>query len=66
MAHNQKVRAAQDNPAFTTTLNQKEFYDGFISDFEHRINAPQLVEIVLPIAKYVFSQNKEAAYDFLP
>uniref|UniRef100_A0A0K0DDD5 26S proteasome non-ATPase regulatory subunit 13 n=1 Tax=Angiostrongylus cantonensis TaxID=6313 RepID=A0A0K0DDD5_ANGCA len=37
----------------------------FISEFEHRINALQLVEIVLPIAKYIFNQNKEAAYDFL-
>ncbi|KJH51425.1 PCI domain protein [Dictyocaulus viviparus] len=61
----QEVRAAQANATFTTGLNQKEFYDGFISEFEHRINALQLVEIVLPIAKYVFSQNKTAAYDFL-
>ncbi|KAJ1361742.1 proteasome regulatory particle subunit [Parelaphostrongylus tenuis] len=55
----QEVRAAQANPAFTTTLNQKEFYDGFISEFEHRINALQLVEIVLPIAKYIFKPNKD-------
>ncbi|VDO60642.1 unnamed protein product [Heligmosomoides polygyrus] len=61
----QEVRAAQANPSFTATLNQKEFYDGFISEFEHRINPLQLVEIVLPIAKFVFATNKEAAYEFL-
>ncbi|VDM69591.1 unnamed protein product [Strongylus vulgaris] len=61
----QEVRAAQANPAFTANLNQKEFYDGFISEFEHRINALQLVEIVLPIAKFIFDQNKENAYEFL-
>ncbi|WKX95826.1 hypothetical protein Q1695_012347 [Nippostrongylus brasiliensis] len=61
----QEIRAAQANPNFTASLNQKEFYDGFISEFEHRINALQLVEIVLPIAKFVFAQNKEAAYEFL-
>ncbi|KIH69378.1 PCI domain protein [Ancylostoma duodenale] len=61
----QEIRAAQATPAFTASLNQKEFYDGFISEFEHRINALQLVEIVLPIAKYIFDQNKEAAYEFL-
>ncbi|KAJ1365416.1 proteasome regulatory particle subunit [Parelaphostrongylus tenuis] len=31
MAHNQKVRAAQDKPAFTTTLNQKEFYNAYVA-----------------------------------
>ncbi|VDL73887.1 unnamed protein product, partial [Nippostrongylus brasiliensis] len=61
----QEIRAAQANANFTASLNQKEFYDGFISEFEHRINALQLVEIVLPIAKFVFAQNKEAAYEFL-
>ncbi|ETN73918.1 PCI domain protein [Necator americanus] len=61
----QEIRAAQANPAFTASLNQKEFYDGFISEFEHRINALQLVEIVLPIAKFIFGKDKEAAYDFL-
>ncbi|KAK6021890.1 hypothetical protein OSTOST_12430 [Ostertagia ostertagi] len=61
----QEIRAAQANPAFTASLNQKEFYDGFISEFEHRINALQLVEIALPIAKYIFEKDKEAAYEFL-
>ncbi|VDO37270.1 unnamed protein product [Haemonchus placei] len=61
----QEVRSAQANPAFTASLNQKEFYDGFISEFEHRINALQLVEIALPIAKYIFEKDKEAAYEFL-
>ncbi|XGW12100.1 hypothetical protein V3C99_013073 [Haemonchus contortus] len=61
----QEVRSAQGNPAFTASLNQKEFYDGFISEFEHRINALQLVEIALPIAKYIFEKDKEAAYEFL-
>ncbi|KAK5972776.1 26S proteasome non-ATPase regulatory subunit 13 [Trichostrongylus colubriformis] len=61
----QEIRSAQANPAFTASLNQKEFYDGFISEFEHRINALQLVEIALPIAKYIFEKDKEAAYEFL-
>lgn len=29
----------------------------FISEFEHRINPLQLVEIVLPIAKFVFATS---------
>ncbi|KHJ74926.1 hypothetical protein OESDEN_25458, partial [Oesophagostomum dentatum] len=61
----QEIRAAQANPEFVASINLKEFYDGFISEFEHRINALQLVEIVLPIAKFIFDQNKEAAYEFL-
>ncbi|CAJ0608285.1 unnamed protein product [Cylicocyclus nassatus] len=61
----QEIRAAQANAAFIANLNQKEFYDGFISEFEHRINPLQLVEIVLPIARYIFDQNKENAYEFL-
>lgn len=31
----QEIRAAQANPAFTASLNQKEFYDGCVFSFFH-------------------------------
>ncbi|GMR36487.1 hypothetical protein PMAYCL1PPCAC_06682, partial [Pristionchus mayeri] len=46
-------------------LDLKEFYDSFISDFEHRINLLQLAEIIIPIANYIFTKDREAAFAFL-
>uniref|UniRef100_A0A1I7WRL6 26S proteasome non-ATPase regulatory subunit 13 n=1 Tax=Heterorhabditis bacteriophora TaxID=37862 RepID=A0A1I7WRL6_HETBA len=61
----QEVRTSLAKTQFTGSINLKDFYDNFISEFEHRINPLQLVEIVLPIAKFIFSQKKESAYEFL-
>ncbi|VDN53289.1 unnamed protein product [Dracunculus medinensis] len=51
---------------FIKSLDLNEFYENFIWDFEHRINPLQLVEIVIPVAKYIFvRKDKESAYEFL-
>ncbi|VDM95421.1 unnamed protein product [Thelazia callipaeda] len=51
--------------SFIRTIDLKDFYDNFISEFKHRINPLQLVEIVIPVAKSIFRKNKDAAFDFL-
>ncbi|MFH4980854.1 hypothetical protein AB6A40_007563 [Gnathostoma spinigerum] len=54
-----------NNPEFTKGLDLCEFYNNFIKEFEHRINPLQLVEIVIPVAKWMFAKDKESAYEFL-
>ncbi|CAD6197708.1 unnamed protein product [Caenorhabditis auriculariae] len=52
------VRALLAKPAFVSKLNLQEFYENFISEFEHRINTLQLAEISIPIAKYIYNKSK--------
>ncbi|CAI5443758.1 unnamed protein product [Caenorhabditis angaria] len=54
-----------NKPAFTANLNLEEFYDNFISEFELRINALRLVEIAIPIAKYIHNKDKKKGIEFL-
>uniref|UniRef100_A0AC34RQ47 26S proteasome non-ATPase regulatory subunit 13 n=2 Tax=Panagrolaimus sp. JU765 TaxID=591449 RepID=A0AC34RQ47_9BILA len=50
---------------FANNMDLKELYDNFISDLEFRINALQLAEIVMPVARFIFSTDKTAAVEFL-
>lgn len=65
-----EIRSLLKKPAFIEKLNLKEFYDrywlfsffkniyfSFVSTFEHRINCLHLVEIILPVAKFVFDKS---------
>lgn len=61
----QEIRVLVNTDSFTASLNLKEFYDNFVSEFEHRINSLQLVEIALPIARFSFKTDKANAYEFL-
>jgi len=60
-----EVKKAIADPKFNAEVNLKEFYDNFISEFEIRINACQLVEIVMPIAKQIFEKSPGEAFEFL-
>lgn len=42
---------------FTKVIDLKEFYDNFIREFELRINALKLVQIIIPIAAHIFGKN---------
>lgn len=53
-----EVKNAINDPKFKAEINLKEFYDNFVYEFEIRINAYQLVEIVMPIAKQIFEKSK--------
>ncbi|GMT14884.1 hypothetical protein PFISCL1PPCAC_6181 [Pristionchus fissidentatus] len=48
-----------------SSLDLKEFYSSFISEFEHRINLLQLAEISIPIANYIFNTDRDGALAFL-
>lgn len=50
---------------FIKSLDLNEFYENFIWDFEHRINPLQLVEIVIPVAKYIFVRKGSNFFWFL-
>ncbi|VDD91666.1 unnamed protein product [Enterobius vermicularis] len=52
--------------AFTKGLNLKEFHQNFISEFAHRISPLQYVEIVIPVAKYIFNKiDRNEGFEFL-
>lgn len=53
-----EVKKAISDPSFKAEVDLKEFYDNFIAEFEIRINAYQLVEIAMPIAKQIFEKSK--------
>jgi hypothetical protein len=55
-----EIKKVINDPKFKAEVNLKEFYDNFISEFEIRVNAYQLVEIVMPIAKQIFEKSKLA------
>ena len=51
------IKKAIKSDKFVSEVDLKEFYDKFISEFQLRINAYQLVEIVMPIAKKIFDKG---------
>ena len=54
---------------FTNTLpfnvDLWQFYENFVSSFEHRLNPLVLSEIALPIADHVYRSDQEKAFEFL-
>jgi len=60
-----EVKKIINDSKFKAEVDLKEFYDNFISEFEIRINAYQLVEIIMPIAKQIFEKDTKAAFGFL-
>ncbi|CAD5215911.1 unnamed protein product [Bursaphelenchus xylophilus] len=59
------VKKCVANPTFVSEVDLKEFYDNFIHEFELRINALQLVEIAVPIAKFIFNKDVEESFKFI-
>ncbi|KAI6172025.1 26S proteasome non-ATPase regulatory subunit 13 [Aphelenchoides besseyi] len=60
-----EVKKAVNNPKFVAEIDLKEFYENFIYEFELRINAYDLVEIVMPVARQIFEKNHEEAFEFI-
>uniref|UniRef100_A0A0N5AG69 26S proteasome non-ATPase regulatory subunit 13 n=1 Tax=Syphacia muris TaxID=451379 RepID=A0A0N5AG69_9BILA len=61
-----QLKKAIYSDSFTAGLNLKEFHQNFISEFAHRISPLQYVEIVIPVAKYVFNKiDRNAGFEFL-
>ncbi|KAI6227921.1 26S proteasome non-ATPase regulatory subunit 13 [Aphelenchoides besseyi] len=60
-----EVKKVVNNPKFVAEIDLKDFYDNFIYEFELRINAYDLVEIVMPVARQIFEKNHEEAFEFL-
>lgn len=54
----EEIKKAIKNPKFITEVDLKEFYENFICEFQLRVNAYQLVEIVMPIAKHIFDKGE--------
>lgn len=42
---------------FTKVVDLKELYDNFIREFELRINALKLIQLIIPIAAHILRQN---------
>uniref|UniRef100_A0A914XAP8 26S proteasome non-ATPase regulatory subunit 13 n=1 Tax=Plectus sambesii TaxID=2011161 RepID=A0A914XAP8_9BILA len=59
------LRELMYEPAFTMGESLKDMYDNFIHEFEHRINPLELVEIILPVAREIATQDHEAACSFI-
>ncbi|CAJ0945614.1 unnamed protein product, partial [Mesorhabditis belari] len=60
-----EVLTLLSDETFSRRLNLKEFYDNFVSEFEHRINCLHLVEICIPVARFLFTTDKPEAFNFL-
>ncbi|CAJ0587129.1 unnamed protein product, partial [Mesorhabditis spiculigera] len=61
----QEVIVLLANEDFCKSVDLKEFYDNFVQEFQHRINALQLVEICIPISRSIFAKERPAAFKFL-
>ncbi|CAD5211566.1 unnamed protein product [Bursaphelenchus okinawaensis] len=59
------VKNALSNQKFLAEVDLKELYDNFIHEFELRINPLQLVEISVPIAKFIFAKSPEESFKFI-
>ncbi|KAH7702691.1 PCI domain containing protein [Aphelenchoides avenae] len=60
-----QVRKLVYDTNFANAVDLKEFYDNFIQEFQHRVNALQIVEISMQVARHIFKKDKKAAFDFL-